>query len=55
MKEIRQAGLSLAEIARRSNVEYNRVWRAASGGWGGLEPEETARLQRALEAAQQSA
>ena len=50
LKEIRAAGMSMAEFARRSQVPYNRLWRDASGGYR-LAPDEIERVQAVLEAA----
>lgn len=54
-ESLREAGLTMADVARKAEVPYFRMWRQMSGGGNFLRPDEVDRLRRVLEARSQPA
>jgi hypothetical protein len=49
MNEIRQAGVTLTDLAEQAGVNYGRLWRQTHGGLAkGLFRDEVERLERVL-------
>jgi alkylated DNA nucleotide flippase Atl1 len=48
LREIRGAGMTIADLARATRISYWRVYRAAGGNADNLSPDEQREVRRAL-------